>query len=145
MIRLIVLTMAITIGAGVTAIGYGLQAQAAPSSTLGPGTVTVDIDITHSKFAVDAFAVHPGTLVRFVVHNHDPIRHELIVGPPAVHALHESGTEAQHPPVPGEVTIDPDTTAETTYRFDQVGSIEFACHLPGHYRYGMSGWVRIVT
>ena len=84
MIRLIVISMAITIGAGVTAIGYGLQAQAAPASTLGPGTVTIDIDITNSKFAVDAFAVHPGSLVRFVVHNHDPIRHELIVGPPAV-------------------------------------------------------------
>ena len=43
------------------------------------------------------------------------------------------------------MTIDPDTTAETTYRFDQVGSIEFACHLPGHYQYGMSGWVHIVA
>ena len=145
MIRLIVISMAITIGAGVMAIGYGLQAQAAPSSTLGPGDATVDIDITHSKFAVDQFVVHPGTSIRFVVHNHDPIRHELIVGPPAVHARHEGGTEAQHPPVPGEVTVDPNTTAETTYRFDQVGSIEFACHLPGHYQYGMSGWVHIVA
>jgi uncharacterized cupredoxin-like copper-binding protein len=146
MIRLIVLSMAITIGAGVMAIAYSLTASASSSSSaLGPGTVTVEIDIVHSHFVVDDFAVHPGTDIRFVVHNQDPIRHELIVGPPEVHARHEGGHEAQHPPVPGEVSVDPGKTAETTYRFEQIGAIEFACHLPGHYQYGMSGWVQIVT
>jgi uncharacterized cupredoxin-like copper-binding protein len=146
MIRLIVLSMAITVGAGVMAIAYGLQASASPAdNALGPGTVTVEIDIHHSRFVVDDLAVRPGTNVRFVVHNRDPIRHELIVGPPEVHERHERGNEAAHPPVPGEVTIDPDTTAETTFRFAGTGSIEYACHLPGHYQYGMKGWVQIVT
>ena len=49
----------------------------------------------------DHLTVRRGTLVRFVVRNHDPIRHELIVGPPEVHARHASGHEAVHPPVPG--------------------------------------------
>jgi hypothetical protein len=84
MIRLIVLSMAITVGAGVMAIAYGLQASAEPADrTLGPGTVTVEIEIRHSRFIVDDLAVRPGTDVRFVVHNRDPIRHELIVGPAA--------------------------------------------------------------
>ena len=145
MMRLIVISMAITIGAGVMAIGYGLTASASPSGgVLGPGTVTVEIDIVHSRFVVDDLAVRPGTELRFVVHNRDPIRHELIVGPPEVHTRHEGGHEAGHPPVPGEVTVDPGKTAETTYRFPQIGPIEFACHLPGHYRYGMNGWVQIV-
>jgi uncharacterized cupredoxin-like copper-binding protein len=144
MMRLIVLSMAITVGAGVMSIAYGLTATSSPSSTLGPGKVTVEIDIVHSRFSIDDLAVRPGTDVRFVVHNRDPIRHELIVGPPEVHARHEGGHEAQHPPVPGEVSVDPGTTAETTYRFERVGAIEFACHLPGHYSYGMSGWVQIV-
>ena len=147
MIRLIVLSMAITVGAGVMAIGYGFQAGASESNdaVLGPGAVTIEIDITHSTFAVTPIVVHPGTTVRFVVHNHDPIRHELIVGPPEVHARHEDGHEAQHPPVPGEVSIDPERTAETTYVFDHVGSLEYACHLPGHYQYGMHGWVQILA
>src|SRR5688572_16650052 len=137
MIRLIVLSMAITVGAAVMAIAYGLQASAAPSTNaLGPGPVTVEMEIRHSRFVVDDLAVRPGTEVRFVVHNRDPIRHELIVGPPEVHTRHEGGHEAEHPPVPGEVTVDPGKTAETTYRFRQIGPIEFACHLPGHYRYG---------
>jgi uncharacterized cupredoxin-like copper-binding protein len=147
MIRLIIISMAITVGAGVMAIGYGLQAGASPSDAhaLGPGTVTVEIDITHSNFAVTPFAVRPGTTVRFVVHNHDPIRHELIVGSPEVHARHEGGHEASHPPVPGEVSVDPQQTAETTYLFDRVGSLEYACHLPGHYQYGMHGWVQVLA
>ena len=147
MMRLIVISMAITIGAGVMAIGYGLTASASSSSSgaLGPGTATIEIDIVHSHFTVEEFAVHPGTDIRFVVHNRDPIRHELIVGPPEVQARHETGNEAQHPPIPGEVTVDPGKTVETTYRFEQIGAMEFACHLPGHYLYGMSGWVRVVA
>jgi uncharacterized cupredoxin-like copper-binding protein len=146
MIRLIVLSMAITVGAGVMAIAYGLQADASPSQgALGPGPVTVEMVIRHSRFVVDDFAVRPGTDVHFVVRNGDPIRHELIVGPPEVHERHARGTEAAHPPVPGEVTVDPGETAETTFRFTGTGSMEFACHLPGHYEYGMQGWVRIVA
>lgn len=146
MIRLIVLSMAITVGAGVMAIAYGLQASAEPTGTaLGPGPVTVEMEIRHSRFVVPELAVRPGTDVRFVVHNRDPIRHELIVGPAEVHERHASGTEGAHPPVPGEVTVDPNTTAETTFRFEGTGSMEYACHLPGHYQYGMNGWVQIVA
>jgi uncharacterized cupredoxin-like copper-binding protein len=147
MMRLIVISMAITIGAGVMAIGYGLTASASSSSSgaLGPGEITVEIDIVHSHFAIDEFVVRPGTDIRFVVRNHDPIRHELIVGPSEVHLRHASGNEAHHPPVPGEVSVDPGKTAETIYRFEQIGAMEFACHLPGHYQYGMTGWVQIVA
>jgi uncharacterized cupredoxin-like copper-binding protein len=146
MIRLIVLSMAITVGAGVMAIAYGLQADASSSGgAMGPGTVTVEMHIRHSRFVVDEVTVRPGTTVQFVVHNGDPIRHELIVGPPEVHERHANGREAEHPPVPGEVTVDPGKSAETTFVFRSTGSIEYACHLPGHYAYGMNGWVRIVA
>ena len=49
--------------------------------------------------------VQQGTTLRIVVDNGDPIGHELIVGPPEVHARHADGTEAAHRPVPGEVTV----------------------------------------
>jgi uncharacterized cupredoxin-like copper-binding protein len=79
--------------------------------------------------------------VQFVIENEDPINHEFIVGPPAVHALHERGNHPAHPPVPGEVSIGADDTGLTFYRFDQPGRVLFACHLPGHFAYGMRGWV----
>ena len=130
--------------AGATAFaGYAVNddAHAQTNPPLGPGLVTVDIGIHYSEFSISTLRVREGTLVRFLVHNDDPIHHEFIVGPESVHLRHEHGTEATHPPVPGEVSIAPDDVGETFYRFDQPGRLMFACHLPGHFAYGMKGWV----
>jgi uncharacterized cupredoxin-like copper-binding protein len=83
--------------------------------------------------------------VRFVVVNHDPIGHELIVGGPDVQARHEGGHEATHPPVDGEVSVPAEGRATTTYVFHARGPVEYACHLPGHYAYGMHGIVEVVA
>ena len=87
--------------------------------------------------------MRPHTEVRFVLVNHDPIGHEFIVGGPEVQARHANGHEAYHPPVPGEVSVPADARASTTYFFHAPGPVEFACHLPGHYQYGMHGIVRV--
>jgi uncharacterized cupredoxin-like copper-binding protein len=131
----------------VSGLAYGALAVTAEdpaAPVLGPGDVTVRLDIEHSLFSPTSLRVVEGTRVRFVVVNGDPIHHELIVGPPDVHARHESGTEAAHPSIPGEVTIDLGATAVTTYTFDELGTVEFACHLPGHYQHGMHGTVEVV-
>ncbi|HEY8523627.1 MAG TPA: plastocyanin/azurin family copper-binding protein [Acidimicrobiales bacterium] len=125
--------------------GPGLTVAPEPEpELLGPGRVTVTLDVEHSRFVPDELRVVAGTEVRFVLANGDPINHELIVGPPDVHARHESGTHARHGPVPGEVSVGPNDEAATTYRFDEPGTVEFACHLPGHYDYGMRGTVEVV-
>ena len=108
---------------------------------LGPGPATVELDIHHSRFSQERVDIRPGTVLRFVVTNGDPILHELVVGDDAVHARHATGTEAAHPAVPGEVSVRPGEVGETTLRFDQPGTFAFACHLPGHLRYGMHGEV----
>jgi uncharacterized cupredoxin-like copper-binding protein len=125
-------------GAGAGA-GLGSQPEA-----LGPGSVTVTLDVEHSLFEPRELRVVEGTEVRFVVANGDPIGHELIVGPPEVHARHEAGTHGQHPAVPGEVSVGPNEEGTTTYRFDEPGTVEFACHLPRHYDYGMHGTIEVV-
>jgi uncharacterized cupredoxin-like copper-binding protein len=133
--------------ASVTAVGgYATTgaAHAASDTALGPGLVTVDVGIHYSHFSFSALKVHQGTLVRFLVHNDDPIHHEFIVGDASVHLRHERGSESTHPPVPGEVSVAPDDVGETFYKFDQTGRFEFACHLPGHLAYGMKGWVTVV-
>jgi uncharacterized cupredoxin-like copper-binding protein len=136
---------ALAFGAAVVAFGYGVDANGASASALGPGLVDVTIDVHYSKFEPRHLRVHQGTLVRFTIQNHDPIRHEFIVGPPEVHARHEHGTEAEHPPVPGETSIDPNDSAGTVYLFDTPGVIRFECHLPGHVAYGMTGDVTVVA
>lgn len=116
------------------------------ASRPGPARATREIKLTarYSRFTPSRLTIPIGTTVRFVVHNGDPIDHEFIVGGPEVHARHELGTERRHGPKPGEVSVPIGETASTTFTFTTPGWIEFACHLPGHYRYGMRGVVRVI-
>ena len=106
---------------------------------------TVELTANLSRFAPSDLQVRQGTTIRFVVRNDDPIDHEFIVGPPDVHERHRYGTEPHHGEKPGEVSVPAGGSASTTFRFDTVGDVVFACHLPGHYDYGMRGVVRVVT
>jgi uncharacterized cupredoxin-like copper-binding protein len=104
---------------------------------------TVNVTIHYSHFDPSSFSFPPGTTVRFVVRNTDPIDHEFIVGDQAVQDAHESGTEAYHAPRPGEMTVPAGTTRATILTFARPGSLIFGCHLPGHYAYGMHGVIRV--
>lgn len=135
----------VTVGA--TMAGYAFDGAAADSAAtppLGPGLVTVDVDMAYSAYSLQDLHVYEGTLVRFVVKNEDPINHEFIVGDDAVHARHATGHEAFHPPVPGEVSVGPGETGLTTFLFDEPGTVVYACHLPRHLEYGMVGEITVV-
>jgi uncharacterized cupredoxin-like copper-binding protein len=105
----------------------------------------VDITIRHSRFEPANVEVARGEAVTFVIHNTDPIDHEFILGNERVHLRHEKGNEPHHGAVPGEISIPIGGTAATTYEFRLDRPLEFACHLPGHYAYGMRGLVRVAT
>jgi uncharacterized cupredoxin-like copper-binding protein len=124
----LVLAGALLVGA---LVGWGRAGEAAR---------TVDLTIHFSRFDASSIAVSPGETVRFVIHNEDPIDHEFIVGDRRVQRVHENGTEPSHGAKPGEVTVPAGATVETTYTFPAAPEhIEFACHLPGHYAFGMHG------
>jgi uncharacterized cupredoxin-like copper-binding protein len=130
------------------AVGLALLAVAIPvyrRASAGPSVRTVDITIHFSRFSVSNVDVTPGETVRFVVENTDPIDHEFIVGDRQVQLIHERGTEPLHPPKPGEMSVPAGTTQTTTYTFPstQGPTLFFACHLPGHYAYGMHGTITI--
>jgi uncharacterized cupredoxin-like copper-binding protein len=130
------------------ALGVVLALGASCGGTeVTPGTEehprVIRIGIEHSAFSVEDIDVVPGEVVRFVLSNTDPIDHEFILGDDAVQERHEDGEEAEHGAVPGEVSIPAGSTAETTYTFGGAGTLTFACHLPGHFAYGMVGRVII--
>jgi uncharacterized cupredoxin-like copper-binding protein len=129
--------VAVALAAAMTA---GATAMVAGAGAAGPREVV--IDVRYSRFSAQRIEVETGETVRFVVVNHDPIAHEFIVGDVRLQLVHERGTEARHPPRPGEISIPAGTTRLTTITFDadpDVGFTLFGCHLPGHYAYGMSG------
>jgi uncharacterized cupredoxin-like copper-binding protein len=104
---------------------------------------TVELTIRYSKFSPTDVRVRPGATVRFVVHNLDPIGHELIVGDDGVQERHEVGTEPWHGDRPGEVSVPARSTRSTTFTLPLTGSVQFGCHLPGHWNYGMRGALRL--
>ena len=90
-----VVRSAVAVGAAIaTAVaGYALSdsARADSATVLGPGLVTVTIGVRYSKFSVTTLHVRPGSIVRFLIRNDDPIHHEFIVGDASVHPNeHES-------------------------------------------------------
>lgn len=122
-----------------------VRVVAALAIAAGTAPVTVVVDVEHSAFEPASMRIVEGTHVTFVLRNGDPINHELIIGPPSVHVRHQSGTEAVHPPTPGELSVGPDDQGVTSYVFEQPGVVEIACHLPGHYAFGMRGEVEVVA
>jgi uncharacterized cupredoxin-like copper-binding protein len=131
---------------------FGAAAALAAAAVAGPrpggGTErTVLVTIHHSHFQPAEVRVAPGERVRFVLRNTDPIDHEFILGDAVVQARHEQGRQRQHHgDVPGERSVPAGQEAATSYAFPAAlagRTLEFACHLPGHYAYGMHGTVRV--
>jgi uncharacterized cupredoxin-like copper-binding protein len=126
-----------------------LAGAAAAGSGLGSGAAerTVVVTMHHSRFQPAEVRVAPGERVRFVLRNRDPIDHEFILGDAVVQARHEQGRQRHHHgDVPGERSVPAGQEAATGYAFPAAlegGTLEFACHLPGHYAYGMHGRVRV--
>ena len=130
----------------VAAVAGGLSllvaGTAASDAATATGTRTVTVVVHFSRYEPSSIQVRPGETVRFVVRNTDPIDHEFILGDEEVQRIHEEGTEAHHGEKPGEISVPAGATVSTTYTFpDQPGSLIFACHLPGHFDYGMRGTV----
>ena len=129
------------------AVAAACAALFAPAGLMAAATATPDhvrtitITVHFSRFDLASLQVARGETVRFVVSNQDPIDHELLVGDVETQEVHESGTEARHGTRPGEVSVPAGATVVTTFTFpDELDSgWEFACHLPGHYDYGMRG------
>jgi uncharacterized cupredoxin-like copper-binding protein len=96
-----------------------LPALPACTAAEAHGAREVRLDVHWSRFSANAVQVPWGIPVRFVVHNDDPIAR------------------------PTEVDVPAGATVETTITFASPGTQFFACHLPGHYAYGMRGIVTV--
>ncbi|HET7489768.1 MAG TPA: cupredoxin domain-containing protein [Acidimicrobiales bacterium] len=131
-------------GAAAALLAVAVPAVANGGGGGRPAAVTVRLTARHSRFEPATVTVPAGATVRFVVRNLDPIDHEFIVGGPEVHQHHEVGRDAHHHgDVAGEVSVPAGTTATTTWTAPAAGRVVFACHLPGHFAYGMRGVVVI--
>ena len=120
----------------------GSLASCSQAANADTDTRTVDVTIHYSHFQPDRFEFPAGTTVTFVIHNTDPIDHEFILGPQWVQDYIENTAHPAHDgSVPGQITVPAGETRSTTYTL--VRSVPFACHIAGHYAYGMRGSVTV--
>lgn len=133
-------------GFGRLAAGLGLLAAVAlpacSPAAAAPSVRTVAVTIHYSRFSPDHLHVPAGTTVRFRITNTDPIDHEFILGNQAVQDEMERTTETVHDgSVPGMVSVPALSTVTTVVTLPRPAgtTLIYACHLPGHFAYGMRG------
>lgn len=91
--------------------------------------------------------VRAGETVRFIVTNAGRIRHEFVIGDAAEQREHEQ--EMQGMPgmaMPDEangIGLAPGQTKSIVWQFAGPGTVELACHEPGHFEAGMRSDIRV--
>lgn len=104
---------------------------------------TIEVVMDDSmRFTPANIAVKKGETIRFFVKNTGKVPHEMVIG-----SMKELKTHAemmrkmpqmQHAE-PNMVTLQPGQRGGLVWQFDQPGTVDFACLIPGHMEAGMVG------
>jgi len=133
-------------------LGGGMANQAA-TDVGGPAeqsAVARPVEVTASDalaFEPNTIEVSAGETVTFVLTNEGTSVHEFTLGNQAMQQEH-AGMMAHIPAGMGHdthnsITLKPGETKRLTWRFGDAGTLEFACHVQGHYQAGMRGRITI--
>jgi uncharacterized cupredoxin-like copper-binding protein len=122
----------------VVALALAAFAASACATAQAATPTEVGIRIHYSRFEPSTTLVTAGVPITFTIVNDDPIDHEWLIGDPAFHSRHRTGTEPVHGDRPDEVSLPPMSVKRTTLTF-APGTYTYICHFPGHEAYGMVG------
>lgn len=125
---------------------------AAPSVGIpgDPARVTRDIEVSMDdsmRFSPDHITVKAGETIRFVARNNGKLAHEMVIGAMSDLTTHAAmmrkfpGMEHEEPNM---VTLQPGQRGELVWHFDQPGTVDFACLIPGHMEAGMIAKVSVI-
>ncbi len=111
---------------------------------------TVEIATLDSLvFEPSGLEVAAGETITFVVTNPGAAPHEFVIGDMATQEEHEAemqemmGSGMQMGDESNAILLPPGETKRITWHFTMAGTIEFACHQPGHYAGGMKGMMTV--
>lgn len=108
-------------------------------------TVEVTMDDT-MRFVPDEMVFRAGETVRFVVRNAGRIRHEMVIGTVTElkeHAEMMRKMSGMHHAEPNTISLAPGEVGDLIWQFDNAGSFNFACLVPGHLEAGMTGKIAV--
>lgn len=112
------------------------------------GQVNRVIRITAMDFKYEpaSITVKAGETIKFVVTNKGMVDHEFVLGTVEEQKEHDKEMAA-HPNMkmndPNGIAIPKGKTASLIWTFTKPMTIQYACHVPGHYAAGMYGELKI--
>jgi len=146
----------VALGVGAAALTFARSdpAMAAMSAT-APASSSVQPDRTIAistsdqlRFAPGALSVRAGETVAFEISNPGALPHEFTIGDQSVQQEHEQ--EMANGSSTGiaqdaafSINVPAGQSARLVYTFQQPGTLEYGCHVPGHYAAGMLGTITV--
>lgn len=107
---------------------------------------TIAVTATDIQFAPLQIAVTAGETVKFEIANNGKLEHEFILGSAEEQVDHDkemaamAGMKMTHT---NGVSVAPGKTGTLIWTFTKAGTLQYACHVPGHYVAGMVGQLTI--
>lgn len=114
-----------------------------------PGRVSRTIEVTMEdamRFVPDQLKFKSGETVRFVVRNDGKIKHEMVIG--SVDELKEHANMMRANPAmkhddPNMIALAAGQRGDLVWQFDNVGTFDLSCLVPGHLEAGMTGKIEV--
>lgn len=98
------------------------------------------------QFTPAQIDVKAGETIRFFVKNSGKIPHEMVIGSLAdlkAHAEEMKKMPGMQHAEPNMITLNGGQRGGLVWTFDQAGTVDFACLIPGHMEAGMVGKVNV--
>ena len=131
-----------------TATSSAAEAGAGGPAAADQASRSVEVTAGDSMaFDPPSLEVAAGETITFVVTNTGTNVHEFTLGDAAMQREHADAMA--HMPagmaheLPNSVAVQPGETKRLTWRFGAGGTLEYACHEPGHYDAGMHGSITV--
>ncbi|MDO8436537.1 MAG: cupredoxin family protein [Nitrosomonadaceae bacterium] len=102
---------------------------------------TIEITMVDNRFKPAEIKVKQGETVKFVLRNAGEKKHDMMIGSMAQLDKHakmmKKFPDMEHAD-PNLISVDPGKSGELVWQFTEVGTVDFACPRPGHFK-GMRG------
>ncbi|MCA1647356.1 MAG: heavy metal translocating P-type ATPase [Chloroflexi bacterium] len=137
---------ALTFARSQMSTGSPEMSMATAASDPRPVSRTVQVSTTDTlRFSPDLLNVRAGETIAFEISNPGTLPHEFFLGAPAEQQAHEREMANGIPmhAEPNAVDVPTGTSVRLVYTVGQPGTLEYGCHVPGHYTAGMRGTITV--
>ena len=125
--------------------GHGTFSAGEPGDPKKPAR-TIEILLNEMDYAPARIEVKRGEQIRFIVRNAGTEDHEFLLASTEDNLKHaeamKKNPKMEHDD-PNGVRLAPKKSAEILWKFTKAGTFEFACLIPDHREYGMTGRVTV--